>query len=305
MGAPLTTTPVHEPAGHLPAEPSRSSGKRRLVFENPGILPGFGISLGLAVTYLSLIVLIPLSAIFLKTATMHWGRFVETVTSPRVMASYRLTFGASFLGAAIDSFFGFIVAWVLARYKFPGKRIADAMVDLPFALPTAVAGISLTALYAPNGWLGRYLHPLGIDVVFTRLGVVVALAFIGLPFVVRSVQPVIEDLGSDVEEASASLGANSWQTFSRVIFPTVFPALLTGFTLAFARALGEYGSVIFISGNMPMHTEITSLLIVSKLEQYDYAGATAIASVMLVTSFVLLIVINGLQARTRKFEETR
>jgi sulfate transport system permease protein len=221
------------------------------------------------------------------------------------MASYRLTFGASFLGAAIDSFFGFIVAWVLARYKFPGKRIADAMVDLPFALPTAVAGISLTALYAPNGWLGRYLHPLGIDVVFTRLGVVVALAFIGLPFVVRSVQPIIEDLGSDVEEASASLGANSWQTFSRVIFPTVFPALLTGFTLAFARALGEYGSVIFISGNMPMHTEITSLLIVSKLEQYDYAGATAIASVMLVTSFVLLIVINGLQARTRKFEETR
>ena len=270
-----------------------------------GILPGFGISLGFAVTYLSLIVLIPLSAVFLKTATMHWGRFVETVTSARVMASYRLTFGASFVGAVIDSIFGFIVAWVLARYSFPGKRIADAMVDLPFALPTAVAGISLTSLYAPNGWLGQYLHPLGIDVVFTRVGVVLALTFIGLPFVVRSVQPVIEDLGSDVEEASASLGANSWQTFCRVIFPAVFPALLTGFTLAFARGLGEYGSIIFISGNMPMHTEITSLLIVSKLEQYDFAGATAIASVMLVTSFALLIVINGLQARTRKFEETR
>jgi sulfate transport system permease protein len=219
------------------------------------------------------------------------------------MASYRLTFGASFLGAAIDAFFGFIVAWVLARYSFPGKRIADAMVDLPFALPTAVAGISLTSLYAPNGWLGRYLVPLGINVVFTRLGVVVALTFVGLPFVVRSVQPVIQELGSDVEEASASLGANAWQTFSRVIFPTVVPALLTGFTLAFARGLGEYGSVIFISGNMPMHTEITSLLIVSKLEQYDYAGATAIASVMLLTSFALLLVINGLQARTRKFEE--
>jgi sulfate transport system permease protein len=276
---------------------------RRFRVKKAGILPGFGISLGFAVTYLSLIVLIPLSAIFLKTATTHWARFVETVTSPRVLASYRLTFGASFIGAAIDAVFGFIVAWVLARYRFPGKRLADALVDLPFALPTAVAGISLTSLYAPNGWLGRYLHPLGIDVVFTRLGVVVALTFIGLPFVVRSVQPVIEDLGSDVEEASASLGANSWQTFCRVIFPAVLPALLTGFTLAFARGLGEYGSIIFISGNMPMHTEITSLLIVSKLEQYDYAGATAIACVMLVTSFVLLMVINGLQARTRKMEE--
>jgi sulfate transport system permease protein len=220
-----------------------------------------------------------------------------------VLASYRLTFGASFAAAAIDAIFGFIVAWVLARYRFPGKRIADAIVDLPFALPTAVAGISLTSIYAPDGWLGRYLHPLGIDVAFTRLGVVVALAFIGLPFVVRSVQPVIAELGSDVEEASACMGASSWQTFSRVIFPMVFPALLTGFTLAFARGLGEYGSVIFISGNMPMHTEITSLLIVSKLEQYDYAGATAIASVMLISSFLLLIVINSLQARTRKFEE--
>jgi sulfate transport system permease protein len=270
-----------------------------------GILPGFGLSLGFAVTYLSLIVLIPLSAIFLKTATMHWRDYVTTISSQRVMASYRLTFGASFLGAAIDSVFGLIVAWVLARYRFPGKRIADALVDLPFALPTAVAGISLTALYAPNGWIGRYLHPLGIDIVFTRLGVVVALTFIGLPFVVRSVQPVIEDIATDVEEASASLGASSWQTFRRVIFPAVFPALLTGFTLAFARALGEYGSVIFISGNMPMRTEITSLLVVSKLEQYDYAGATAIASVMLIASFALLMAINGLQARTRKFKEAR
>ena len=234
---------------------------------------------------------------------MDWAHFVSTVTSRRVMASYRLTFGASFAAAVIDACFGFIVAWVLARYEFPGKRIADAMVDLPFALPTAVAGISLTSLYAPQGWLGRYLHPHGIEVVFTRLGVVVAITFIGLPFVVRSVQPVIEELGSDVEEAAASLGASAWQTFSRIIFPTVFPALLTGFTLAFARGLGEYGSVIFISGNMPMRTEITPLLIVSKLEQYDYAGATAIASVMLVVSFALLVVINSLQSRTRRFEE--
>jgi len=303
MGA-LSSVPVREPAGDLRTRPLQTV-RNQLRFKRPGILPGFGISLGFTVTYLSLIVLIPLSAIFLKAATMHWARFVETVTSPRVMASYRLTFGASLLGAAIDSVFGFVVAWVLARYSFPGKRIADALVDLPFALPTAVAGISLTSLYAPNGWIGRYLHPLGIDVVFTRLGVVVALTFIGLPFVVRSVQPVIQELGSDVEEASASLGASSWQTFSRVIFPTVFPALLTGFTLAFARGLGEYGSVIFISGNMPMHTEITSLLIVSKLEQYDYAGATAIASVMLVVSFALLIVINGLQSRSRSYRETR
>jgi sulfate transport system permease protein len=279
--------------------------QRRSIFrlKKPGVLPGFGISLGFTVTYLSLIVLLPLSAILLKTTTLHWWQFWETVASPRVVASYRLTFGASFVGASIDALFGFTIAWVLARYQFPGKRIADALVDLPFALPTAVAGIALTSLYAPNGWIGRYLHPLGIDVVFTRIGVVVALTFIGLPFVVRSVQPVIEDLGSEVEEASASLGANTWQMFARVIFPAVLPALLTGFTLAFARALGEYGSVIFISGNMPMRTEITSLLIVSKLEQFDYAGATAIATVMLVSSFGLLLVINGLQARTRKFED--
>jgi sulfate transport system permease protein len=236
---------------------------------------------------------------------MHWGRFVEIVTSPRVMASYRLSFGASFVAAAINSVFGLVVAWVLARYRFPGKRLVDALVDLPFALPTAVAGIALTSLYAPNGWLGRYLEPHGLKVAFTPLGVTVALTFIGLPFVVRSVQPVLEDMDTDIEEASASLGANTWQTFSRVIFPTIFPALLTGFALAFARALGEYGSVVFISGNMPMRTEITALLIITRLEQYDYAGATAIATVMLVASFVLLLVINLLQARARRFQEAQ
>ena len=302
MGTSSTLT-ARDVSGTPPAGPSPTTKTSRFRWRKPGILPGFGLSLGFAVAYLSLIVLIPLSAIFLKTATMDWAHFVATVTSSRVMASYRLTFGASFAAALIDAIFGFIVAWTLARYRFPGKRIADAMVDLPFALPTAVAGISLTSLYAPEGWLGRYLQPLGIQVAFTRLGIIVALTFIGLPFVVRSVQPVIQELGSDVEEAAASLGASGWQTFSRVIFPTVFPALLTGFTLAFARGLGEYGSVIFISGNMPMRTEITPLLIVSKLEQYDYAGATAIASVMLVTSFALLVVINSLQARTRRFEE--
>ncbi len=278
-------------------------GKRRLRLREPGVLPGFGLSLGYTLVYLSLIVLIPLSAIFLKTATMQWPRFIETILSPRVVASYKLSFGASFLGAAINCIFGFVVAWVLARYRFPGKRFVDALVDLPFALPTAVAGIALTSLYAPNGWLGRYLVPHGIEVAFTRVGVLVALTFIGLPFVVRSVQPVLEDLDTDIEEAAASLGANSWQTLTRVILPTVLPALLTGFALAFARALGEYGSVVFISGNMPMKTEITSLLIITKLEQYDYAGATAIAVVMLVTSFVLLLIINALQARTRRFQE--
>jgi sulfate transport system permease protein len=307
MGSSFTAREISAPKAArfdaMTARATRAQGLARFRLKTPSILPGFGISLGFTLTYLSLIVLLPLSAVFLKTATLHWAQFWETVASARVVASYKLTFGASFVGAAIDAIFGFLIAWVLTRYEFPGKRIADALVDLPFALPTAVAGIALTSLYAPNGWIGRYLHPLGIDVVFTRIGVVVALTFIGLPFVVRSVQPVIEDLGSEVEEASASLGANTWQTFARVIFPAVFPALLTGFTLAFARALGEYGSVIFISGNMPMRTEITSLLIVSKLEQFDYAGATAIATVMLVSSFGLLLVINGLQARTRKFKD--
>jgi sulfate transport system permease protein len=252
------------------------------------------------VFYLSLIVLIPLSAVFFKTFTLTWDQFVAAVTSPRVIASYELTFGGSLIAAAINVVFGGIVAWVLVRYKFPGKKIIDALVDLPFALPTAVAGIALTALYSPNGWIGRYLEAVGIKAAFTPLGVVIALTFIGLPFVVRTVQPVLEEAERELEEAAASLGANHWQTFTKVIFPTVLPALLTGFALAFARATGEYGSVIFIAGNMPMVSEITPLFIVTKLEQYDYAGATAIAVVMLLASFLMLLAINLLQAWTRK-----
>ncbi|MDO9420628.1 MAG: sulfate ABC transporter permease subunit CysT [Herminiimonas sp.] len=264
------------------------------------VLPGFHLSLGFTIFYLSLIVLIPLSAVFLKTFTMTWDLFIAAVTSDRVVASYKLTFGASLLAAFFNAIFGGIVAWVLVRYKFPGKKFIDALVDLPFALPTAVAGIALTALYAPNGWLGRYLEMVGIKVAFTPLGVLVALTFIGLPFVVRTIQPVLEDAERELEEAAASLGASHWQTFAKVIFPTIFPALLTGFALAFARATGEYGSVIFIAGNMPMVSEITPLFIVTKLEQYDYAGATAIAVVMLLVSFVMLLTINLLQAWTRK-----
>lgn len=264
------------------------------------VLPGFHLSLGFTIFYLSLIVLIPLSAVFLKTFTMTWDAFITAVTSDRVIASYKLTFGASLLAAFFNAIFGGIVAWVLVRYKFPGKKFIDALVDLPFALPTAVAGIALTALYAPNGWLGRYLEMVGIKVAFTPLGVLVALTFIGLPFVVRTIQPVLEDAERELEEAAASLGASHWQTFAKVIFPTIFPALLTGFALAFARATGEYGSVIFIAGNMPMVSEITPLFIVTKLEQYDYAGATAIAVVMLLVSFVMLLTINLLQAWTRK-----
>jgi len=259
------------------------------------ILPGFGLGMGFTLFYLGLIVLIPLSAIFIKTAGMPWEDFVRTVTAPRVVASYRLTFFASLAAAAVNAVFGLVVAWVLTRYPFPGKRVVDALVDFPFALPTAVAGIALTSLYSPNGWLGRGLEPLGIKVAFTPLGVVVALTFIGLPFVVRTVQPVLEDMEEELEEAAACLGATRWQTFRRVILPTLSPALLTGFALAFARALGEYGSVIFIAGNMPMVSEITPLLIITKLEQYDYAGATAIAVVMLVASFLLLLFINLLQ----------
>lgn len=266
-----------------------------LVLKRRSVLPGFGLTLGFTLTYLSLIVLIPLSATFLKTATLSWAQFWSTVTAPRALASYRLSLGASVLGASINAVFGLVVAWTLVRYSFPGKKIVDAMVDLPFALPTAVAGISLTAIFASNGWIGQVLEPMGIKVAFTPLGVLVALTFIGLPFVVRTVQPVLQDLDAEIEEASATLGANRWQTFTKVILPTVFPAVLTGFALAFARAVGEYGSVVFISGNMPMRTEIVPLLIVTKLEQYDYAGATAIAVVMLVLSFVLLLVINVLQ----------
>jgi sulfate transport system permease protein len=272
------------------------SGKQK-VFR---VLPGFHLSLGFTIFYLSLIVLIPLSAVFLKTFTMTWDAFIAAVTSERVIASYKLTFGASLLAALFNAFFGGIVAWVLVRYTFPGKKFIDALVDLPFALPTAVAGIALTALYAPNGWLGRYLEVVGIKVAFTPLGVLIALTFIGLPFVVRTIQPVLEDAEREPEEAAASLGASNWQTFAKVIFPTILPALLTGFALAFARATGEYGSVIFIAGNMPMVSEITPLFIVTKLEQYDYAGATAIAVVMLLASFLMLLTINLLQAWTRK-----
>ena len=264
------------------------------------VIPGFGLSLGFTIFYLALIVLIPLSAVFLKTFTLSWEAFWNAVTSDRVMASYRLSFGASLLAAFLNVIFGGIVAWVLVRYTFPGKRLIDALVDLPFALPTAVAGITLTALYSQNGWIGRYLEPLGFKVAFTPAGVVLAMTFIGLPFVVRTVQPVLEDAERELEEAAASLGASSWQTFVKVIFPGIFPALLTGFALAFARATGEYGSVIFIAGNMPMVSEITPLFIITKLEQYDYAGATAIAVVMLVVSFALLLLVNLLQSWSRK-----
>ena len=264
------------------------------------VMPGFRLSLGFTLFYLALIVLIPLSAVFLKTFTLSWDAFRAAVTSERVVASYRLTFGASLLAAALNLVFGGVTAWVLVRYRFPGKKIIDALVDLPFALPTAVAGIALTALYAPHGWIGRILEPLGIKVAFTPLGVLIALTFIGLPFVVRTVQPVLEDAEKELEEAAASLGATPLQTFSRVIFPTILPALMTGFALAFARATGEYGSVIFIAGNMPMVSEITPLFIITKLEQYDYAGATAIAVVMLSASFLMLLLINVLQAWSRQ-----
>ena len=280
----------------LPSARSAALPKRKL----RRVLPGFGLSLGITISYLSLIVLIPLSAVFFKTATMGWERFWAVVTSPRVIASYELSFGAALLAAAINTVFGLLLAWSLVRYSFPGKKLVDALVDLPFALPTAVAGIALTALYAKNGWLGKGLEPLGIQVAFKPLGVLVALVFIGLPFVVRTVQPVLEDIDTELEEAAASLGAHRWQTFRHVVFPVLTPALLTGFALAFARAVGEYGSVIFIAGNLPMVSEITPLMIITKLEQFDYAGATAIATVMLVFSFALLLAINGLQAWSAK-----
>ena len=265
------------------------------------VLPGFGLSLGFTLAYVSLIVLVPLAAAFVRTAGMSWSDFVQAVASPRVIASYKLSFGASFAAGSVNVFFGLIVAWVLVRYSFPGRRIVDALVDLPFALPTAVAGIALTAIYSQNGWVGRWLEPYGIKVAFTQLGVFVALTFIGLPFVVRTLQPVLEELEPEIEEASASLGANRWQTITRVILPELLPTLLTGFALAFARALGEYGSVVFISGNMPMRTEITPLLIITKLEQYDYRGATAIAVVLLIVSFVMLLLINLLQKWSRRY----
>lgn len=270
------------------------------IFRRRNILPGFVPSLGLTLVYLSLLVLIPLAGLVLKTTEMTWAQFWETVTTPRALASYRLTLGASFAAAAINAVFGMIVAWVLVRYTFPGKRLIDGLVDLPFAMPTAVAGIALTAVYSTNGWIGRFVEPFGIRIAFTQLGILVALTFIGLPFVVRTVQPVLQDIEAELEEAAASLGAGRWQTFRRVIAPMVLPALLTGFTLAFARALGEYGSVIFISGNQPMKTEITTLLIMTKLEQYDYLGATAIATVMLSLSLALLLIINLLHGWARR-----
>jgi sulfate transport system permease protein len=262
------------------------------------VLPGFNLTLGYTLAWLGLIVLLPLAAVLLKAATLTWPEFWAVVTAPRVLASYRLSFGMALLAAGINAVFGLMLAWALVRYSFPAKRLVDALVDLPFALPTAVAGIALTAIYAKNGWLGQYLEPQGIHVAFKPPGILVALIFIGLPFVVRTVQPILEDFDTELEEAAASLGAHRWQIFRHVILPVLLPALLTGFALAFARAVGEYGSVIFIAGNIPMVSEITPLMIITKLEQYDYAGATAIAVVMLALSFVLLLTINGLQAWT-------
>lgn len=261
----------------------------------PSALPGFNLTLGYSVLYLSLIVLVPLAALFLKASGLGWTQFWQAVLNPRVLASYRVTFGAAFIAAVLNAGFGFVVAWTLVRYRFPGRAVVDALVDLPFALPTAVSGIALTAVYSQHGWLGRWLEPWGIKVAFTPLGIVVAMTFIGLPFVVRTLQPALADLEAELEEASASLGATRWQTFCKVIVPTILPSLLTGFALSLARAIGEYGSVVFISGNMPMKTEISSLLIVSKLEQYDTAGAAAVAVVMLLVSFGLLLMVNVMQ----------
>ncbi|WP_437958533.1 sulfate ABC transporter permease subunit CysT [Sorangium sp. So ce119] len=267
-----------------------------LLWRRQSVLPGFGLAMGITVTYLSLLVLVPLSMIFLKTATLNPGEIWAVVTSPRAVASLKMSFSASLIAAGINAIFGVLVAWVLVRYTFPGKSIVDALVDLPFALPTAVGGIALTAIYAQQGWVGQFLYPLGIQSAFSRLGVVIALTFVGLPFVVRTVQPVMEELEVDQEEAAASLGAGRFEIFRRVLLPSLWPSILTGFAMSFARAFGEYGSVVFISGNMPLKTEITPLVIMTKLEQYDYAGATALALVMLLCSFVLLFVINRLQA---------
>ena len=287
-----TQAPVSTQVPFQPAARARNSRS---------ILPGFGLTMGFTLAYLGLIVLVPLLAAFMRAAGMSWPQFVAAVASPRVIAAYRLSFGASFAAGLVNMVFGLVVAWVLVRYSFPGKRVIDALVDLPFALPTAVAGIALTSLYSPNGWVGRWLAPLGIRVAFTWAGVFVALTFIGLPFVVRTVQPVLLDLEPEIEEAAATLGANRLQAIALVLLPELMPSLLTGFALAFARALGEYGSVVFISGNMPMRTEIVPLVIITKLEQYDYSGATAVAVVMLVSSFLLLLLINLLQKWSRRY----
>jgi sulfate transport system permease protein len=273
---------------------------RHLILSRHSVLPGFGLTLGYSVAYMGLIIFIPIAALFLKAVTLDFATFWATVSSARVVASYQLTFGAALIAALINVVFGVIVAWVLVRYTFPGKRVIDALVDLPFALPTAVAGITLTAIYAPTGWIGQYLEQLGFKVAYTPLGVVVALTFIGLPFIVRTVQPVLEDLDPELEEAAACLGANRLQTIWHVLLPSLTPAILTGFALAFARAIGEYGSVIFIAGNIPMVSEITPLLIITRLEQFDYAGAAALGVVMLLISFVLLLIINLLQRWMRR-----
>ncbi len=275
------------------------SSPRGAVARRRGVLPGFGLSTGFTVLYLCVVVLVPLSTLAFRSAALSWEEAWRVVASPRALASYRLSFGASLAAAGANVIFGVLVAWVLARYRFPGRALVDAVVDLPFALPTAVSGIALTAVYSRNGWIGRWLEPLGIKATFSALGVTLALTFIGLPFVIRTVQPVLEDLDADLEEAAAVLGAGRWQTFRRVLFPAILPAALTGFALAFARALGEYGSVVFISGNMPMRTEITPLLIMTRLEQFDYAGAAALAVVLLGASFLMLLAINRLQAWTR------
>ncbi len=275
----------------------------KLFKRHNNVLPGFGITLGFTIFYLSVIVLIPLSALVFRTMGLTWGEFISTVTAPRVMASYKVTFGAALIAALINAVFGVLVAWVLVRYKFPGRKIVDALVDLPFALPTAVAGITLATIYSSNGWVGRYLEPLGIKIAFTPLGITLAMTFIGLPFVVRTVQPVIEEIEVELEEAAVCLGANRWQTLTRVIFPLLFPSILTGFALSFARGVGEYGSIIFIAGNMPMVSEITPLLIITKLEQFDYRGATAIACVMLLISFLMLLVVNLLQKWSRRYAD--
>jgi sulfate/thiosulfate transport system permease protein len=284
-------------ASRVISEPLAVAAQRRGHHRGGSVLPGFGLALGFTLLYLGLVVLIPLSTLFLKSATLTWAAFWAKVAAPRALAAYRLSLWASFVAATVNAVFGLLVAWVLERYRFPGRRVVDALVDLPFALPTAVAGIALASIYAANGWVGRWLAPLGIQVAYTPLGVVVALTFIGLPFVVRTVQPVLRDLDPEIEEAAASLGAGRWQTFARVMLPELLPAAATGFVLAFARALGEYGSVIFIAGNMPMRSEITPLLIMIKLEQYDYAGATAIALVFLLASFALLLTLNLLAWR--------
>lgn len=269
-------------------------------WKKPSILPGFGLALGFTITYLSLIILIPLAALILKTTSLSWPEFWAIATDERVVAALRLSFGGSLIAATINVFFGLIVAWVLVRYRFPGKKIVDAIVDLPFALPTAVAGIALTAIFAPNGWIGQYLEPYGIKVAYTQVGIVIALTFIGLPFVVRTVQPVLEDVDREIEEAAATLGAYRWKTVISVVLPTLAPALMTGYVLALARAVGEYGSVVFIAGNLPYQTEIAPLLIVIKLEEYDYVGASAIATIMLAISFVMFLAINLIQAWARR-----